>query len=44
MTRSCSKDDMMYDAQALLSDVRDNVKADKEALGMGPKIPMKVEH
>jgi hypothetical protein len=27
-----------------LADVRAMVKADKEALGMDPKIPMKVEH
>ena len=44
MTSSSSKDGLVYDAQALLSDVRAIVKADKEALGMGPKIPMKVEH
>lgn len=44
MTSSSSKDGLVYDAQALLSDVRAMVKADKEALGMGPKIPMKVDH
>lgn len=38
------KDGIVYDAKALLADVRAMVKADKEALGMDPKIPMKVEH
>lgn len=44
MISSSSKDGLVYDAQALLSAVRAMVKADKEALGMGPKIPMKVDH
>jgi imidazolonepropionase-like amidohydrolase len=38
------KDGIVYDAKALLADVRAMVKAEKEALGLDPKVPLKVEH
>ena len=44
MTSSLSKDGLLYDSQALLSYVRDIVKADNEAFGMGTKIPLNAEH
>jgi imidazolonepropionase-like amidohydrolase len=37
------KDGIVYDAQALLADVRAMVKAQKIAAGLNPKIPMSVE-
>ena len=37
------KDGIVYDAQALLADVRAMVKAQKIAAGLDPKIPMSVE-
>jgi hypothetical protein len=37
------KDGIVYDAQALLADVRAMVKAGKEAAGLDPKVPMTVE-
>jgi hypothetical protein len=37
------KDGIVYDAQALLSDVRAMVKAEKIAAGLNPDIPMSVE-
>ena len=38
------KDGIVYDAKALLADVPAMVKAEKEALGLDPKVPLKVEH
>ena len=38
------KDGIVYDAKALLADVRAMVKAEKKALGLDPKVPLKVEH
>ena len=37
------KDGIVYDAQALLADVRAMVKAQRIAAGLDPKIPMSVE-
>jgi hypothetical protein len=37
------KDGIVYDARALLADVRAMVKAQKIAAGLDPKIPMPVE-
>ena len=38
------KDGIVYDARALLADVRAMVKARKIKAGMDPKVPMSVEH
>jgi hypothetical protein len=38
------KDGIVYDARALLADVRAMVKARKIEAGMDPRVPMNVEH
>ena len=37
------KDGIVYDARQLLADVREMVRASKQAAGMDPTIPMPVE-